>query len=107
MTTDGPWTDRRKPSPGDRVLREDGRVCIAKGYKKLMAVHPTSKTGGIRMGGLGTHELPPTQAGMVADYPPVMMICGDEVPPRIISMNVFWPSVVDGPATCVRCLGAK
>ena len=98
-----PWTDKRKPSPGDNALRDDGRICRVKGYVKLMAVSPTSSGVTPRMGPLGAAELPPTQAGILLDYPPVLMECGEKVGPIIISMCVFWPSVASDPVTCPKC----
>ena len=101
-----PWTDRRKPSPGDTVLREDGRVCRVKGYASLMAKNPTSNGPTPRMGALGAAELPPTQAGMLLDYPPVVSVCGEEIPPRMVSMCVFWPTVIPAPLSCTKCMEA-
>lgn len=102
------WTDVRKPSPGDAIWRDDDRVCRVKGYKALAPYNPSSKGGqGIRMGSLGAAELPPTPAGDLLDYPPVITECGEEIPPRIVSMNVFWPAVSQDALTCLKCMGAK
>lgn len=108
MTTRQVWSDVRKPSTGGNINREDGRVCRVKGYKPLVAVNPTSKTGNlIRRGPLGEAELPGTQAGMRMDYPPVLTMCGEEIPPRIVSLTVYWPATTTDAVTCPKCQGAK
>lgn len=99
------WSDARKPSPGDVIEREDGRTCVVNGYERLVIISPTSKTNAPRNPGqqLGVGEIPPTTAGQLADYPAVETVCGEKMRPRIISMCVFWPAVVDVPASCPKC----
>lgn len=124
MTTSA-WSDTRKPSPGNHILRDDGRICVAKDY---VFIDPLIPRGHVRTSGPLTpsevtpyipaprtqqgapvplSELPPTQAGSRLDHPHVQTLCGDKIPPRIVSMNTFWPMVTAEPVTCTECQKGK
>jgi hypothetical protein len=120
MTTSA-WTDVRRPSAGNHVLRDDGRICVVKAY---IFVGPIMPQGQPRTSGplipseiapyvpaprtqrgapMPLSDLPPTMAGSLLDHPHVEMRCGDKVAPRIVSMNTFWPCVTTDSATCEGC----
>lgn len=104
-----PWTENRKPSSGDLLLREDGRICRVKGYKLPRLRRAAEDGSNPRQSGVAPNlqDLPPTTAGSLIDYMPVVTLCGEEVPPKIVSMCVFWPTVIldsNQAPTCSGCL---
>lgn len=97
------WSPNRAPSTGDNIDREDGRVCRVKRYIPIAPLNPTSRGGTPRYGPLGALSLPPTQVGKVNENPPVETFCGEVLPPRIISMTIWWPQVSVKQMSCEAC----
>lgn len=77
------WTER-VPSPGARIERPDGRVCILKGRE----YHEVSRKNTFRTAVLAT-------------------FCRDQLPIRQMSGITAYPMTTDAEATCAKCISER